>query len=194
MPVTKLYSHTFNDLLYSRSRGITCQVTQVSKSPNDPSPIFGHFGFRRRQPRGPTENLRASASNRLSRRTHLCRSQCCTLIHSTTYSTRDPSCITRREPRYSRFQTTPVPFSNTSPRLYADHRSAQNRASPRKSDLQRASFTLPGPKRPLFPRDAGTQKPFAQSNGKFSSASPRVKRRKAAHKTLLTLPPAAQAR
>src|ERR1700678_2042879 len=43
MQITALYSHTFNDLLDSRSRRHSSLGTQMVKIPNDPSPIFGHF-------------------------------------------------------------------------------------------------------------------------------------------------------
>jgi len=36
-------------------------------------------------------------------------------MHSTTYSIRSPSGVTRREPGLSKYETTLVPFSDTSP-------------------------------------------------------------------------------
>src|SRR5580700_8094884 len=42
-------------------------------------------------------------------------------MHSTTYSTRSQSGVTRREPRLSKYETTLVPFSDTSPLLFAEN-------------------------------------------------------------------------
>jgi len=180
MPVTPRYSNTFNELLNSRSPRHTSPGTQMLRIQNDPSPIFEHFSTNGRRTIGrpaqapsnssaashtcQLKTLRVSASLRrtdFSPRTQLFRSQRCTLIHSLTYSTRDPGGITRRKPRPQDFKTILIPFSDTSPAYAAQVPSASLRlgaepkANPPVSFLaptlrQRPSLTSP-PAKPAPP-------------------------------------------
>jgi hypothetical protein len=174
---------------------------------NDTSSIFEHVSTNGRQAIGrpapaPSnssaashachlKSLRVSASLRptdFPQRTQLLRSlrsQLCTLIHSLTYSTRDPGGITRREPRPQDFKTILIPFSDTSPRLCGagsrrvatprrrtESQPAADRAQARGSPSRppAAALALPGAQDPpghrpkLRPRrEASAQKPPAQS-------------------------------
>jgi hypothetical protein len=155
----------FNELLNSRSQQHNSPGAQTLDIQNDPSPILERSTNGRQTIARPAQapsnssaarhtchlkNLRVSAPLRRTGfppRTQLLRSQRCTLIHSLTYSPRDPSRHNSSGTQTSDFKTILIPFSDTSlcvatPRRRTESRAAANRARARRSPSRPPASTL----------------------------------------------------